>query len=345
MTAPASPPVYPHPLPRPDWLARRAEPILDPTLPIIDPHHHLWDHTGNDYRLPAITADVESGHRIEATVFVQCGWSYRDTGPEALRPLGETEAVRAIAEAAERQGTRTRIAAGIVGHADLSLGAAVEPVLRAQIEAGGGRMRGIRHVTARHEDFIASIALRPPAGLMGEAPFRAGFAALARLGLRFDAWLYHPQLDELAALAAAHPEVPVALNHCGGPIGIGPYAGRRDAAFAEWRAAMRRLARQPQVVVKLGGLGMRLAGFGFDAWAEPPGSADLAAAFRPYVEACIEDFGAERCMFESNFPVDKAMFSYPVLWNAFKRLAAEASAAERTALFSGTAALFYDVAP
>jgi predicted TIM-barrel fold metal-dependent hydrolase len=332
---------HPHPPVRPDWLAQRAEPALEPELPIVDAHHHLWEMHGTRYRLDEFLADTRSGHDIRASVFVQCGWAYRETGPEALRPLGETEAVVTIAEEAERRGVATRVAAGIVGFADLALGAAVEPILRAQIEAGRGRFRGVRHVTARHEEFIASIAARPPAGLMGTPAFRDGAARLAALGMRFDAWLYHHQLDELADLASAMPHLPVAVNHVGGPIGIGPYEGRRDESFAEWRAAILRLAMHPNVVMKLGGLGMRVSGFTFHEDPAPPSSATLAEAWRPYIETCIEAFGATRCMFESNFPVDKGMFAYGTCWNAFKRLASGASAEEKAMLFAGTATRFY----
>lgn len=337
----AEPRHYSHPLPDATWLALRQEPILEPDLPIVDAHHHLWDHAGNEYLLDELLADMASGHHILATVFVQCGWAYRGDGPEELRPLGETEAVVAIAEEAARRGVATQVCAGIVGHADLAVGARVEAVLEAQVAAGAGRFRGIRHVTARHEQFIASIAVRPPAQLMAAPAFREGFARLARFGLSFDAWLYHEQLDELEALARAAPDVPIAINHIGGAVGIGPWEGKRDDVFPAWRASMRRLAAHPQVTVKLGGLGMRLAGFDFHQRPAPPSAAEMAEAWRPWIEACIEDFGAGRCMFESNFPVDKAMFAYPLCWNAFKRIAARASADEKALLFAGTATRFY----
>ncbi len=334
-------PRYPHPPVRPDWLAQNPEPALDPHLPIIDAHHHLWDMHGSRYLLDEFLADVGAGHHVRASVFVQCGWSYRDTGPEAFRPLGETEAVVAIAEAASRAGASTRIAAGIVSFADLSLGAAVEDVLRAQAITGAGRFRGVRHVTARHEAFIASLAARPPTGLMGTGAFREGASRLAALGHSFDAWLYHHQIDELVAFAAALPQLPIALNHVGGPIGIGPYKDRRNEAFADWRAAIQRLAPLSNVVVKLGGLGMRVSGFAFHEQAAPPSSVELAEAWQPYIETCIEAFGPARCMFESNFPVDKGMFAYGTCWNAFKRIAAGMAEAEKAMLFSGTAERFY----
>jgi len=334
-------PVFRPPSPNPAWLAQYREDALDPALPIVDPHHHLWERDGEQYYLDALLADLETGHNVVATVFVQCMWAYRTSGPEALRPVGETEFVAGIADEAERRRTRTRVCAGIVGHADLCLGGGVEEVLAAHVAAAGGRFRGIRHLTARSEDFIASIAVTPPARLMAEPAFRDGFARLGKFGLSFDAWLYHTQIAELTDLARAYPDTPIVLDHVGGPMGIGPYEGRRDAVFADWRRDMKRLATCPNVTVKLGGLAMLVAGFGFHQRPVPPSSQELAAAWRPYMDACIEDFGASRCMFESNFPVDKAMCSYAVLWNAFKRIAAGASPAEKALLFHDVAARVY----
>ena len=327
------------------WLALTQEEILEPELPICDPHHHLWDRPDQRYLLPDFLADTGSGHRIESTVFLECGAFYRDQGPEALRPVGEAEFVRGVAamSASGRYGP-TRVAAAFVGFADLSLGDAAEAVLTALVEAGGGRFRGVRHSAARDPGFvIAGSHGRPPEGLYGDRSFREGFACLGRLGLAFDAWVYHPQIPEVADLARSFPEQPILLNHVGGPIGIAPYAGRREEVFEQWRAAVRDLSACPNVYVKLGGLGSKRAGFGWHERPQPPSSEDLAAAWRPYVETCIEAFGPERCMFESNFPVDKASCSYAVLWNAFKRLAAGASADEKAALFRGTAMRFYRI--
>jgi predicted TIM-barrel fold metal-dependent hydrolase len=336
----ALPRVFLHPDPNPVWLAQRTEDTLDPALPIIDPHHHLWERSGDRYFLDALLADIESGHNIVATVFVQCGWAYRTDGPEAMRPVGETEFVAAVAEAARRD-TETHVCKGIVGHVDLRLGEGVEPVLEAHIAAAGGRFRGVRHVTARSEEFVASILAPPPALMMADPAFRDGFARLGKFGLSFDAWLYHTQIAELTDLARAFPDIPIVLDHVGGPLGIGPYEGERDAVFVDWRRAMKQLATCSNVSVKLGGLAMLIAGFAFHERSVPPSSVELATAWRPYMEACIEDFGASRCMFESNFPVDKAMCSYPVLWNAFKRIAAGATPTEKAALFHDVAARVY----
>ncbi len=237
---------------------------------------------------------------------------------------------------------KTRVCAGIVGYADLALGAAVEKVLDAQITAGGGRFRGIRFITATHPDQATwgSAVLRP-AGLLMDRQVREGFARLAPLGLSFDAWMYHTQLGELADLARAFPATPIVLDHVGGPIGLGRYAGKRDEVFAEWSAGIRELAQCPNVHVKLGGLGMHMFGFTMHAQELPPSSEELATLWRPYIETCIAAFGPQRAMFESNFPVDKGSCGYAVLWNAFKRIAAGCSAAEKEALFAGTARRFY----
>jgi predicted TIM-barrel fold metal-dependent hydrolase len=328
---------------REEWLARRQEPIIEPALPIVDPHHHLWDVDRARYLLDELWADTGSGHNIVATVFIEARAMRRASGPAELRPVGETEFVNGVAAmSASGLYGNTRHCAGIVGHADLRLGGRVEPVLEAHLRAGGDRFRGIRYITAWDADTsVRNPAYSPPKGLLGDRAFREGFAVLGRLGLSFDAWLFHPQIDEVADLARAFPDTSIVLDHVGGPIGIGAYAGRRAEAFPGWAQSIRALAACPNVYVKLGGLGMRLGGFGFHEQPEPPSSEALAAAWRPYVETCIEAFGAERAMFESNFPVDKGSYSYWVFWNACKRLARGASDTERAALFSGTAARFY----
>ena len=343
---PSDPATAPSPhLPvRPDWLAARQEEILEPELPIVDPHHHLVDraNTGR-YLLPELLADTGSGHNITATVYLEWLSMYRADGPVPLRPVGEVEfgnGVAAIA-ASETYG-KTKVCAGIVGYADLMLGAQVEEVLEAMILAGGGRFRGIRYISASHPDEAArGSSVNRPAGLLMNGKVREGFARLHPLGLSFDAWMYFTQLGELADLARAFPETPIVLDHVGGAIGIGPYAGRRDEVFAEWKRSIGEVARCPNVHVKLGGLGMRLFGFDVHAGELPPSSEQLATLWRPYIETCIEAFGPERAMFESNFPVDKGSGSYQLFWNAFKRIAAGCSAAEKTALFSGTASRFY----
>jgi len=334
----------PHLPVRPDWLAKRQEEILEPALPIVDPHHHLVDraNTGR-YLLPELLADTGSGHNIVATVYLEWLSMYRAEGPVPLRPVGEIEFANGVAAvAASESFGKTKVCAGIVSYADLMLGDQVEEVLEAMILAGGGRFRGIRYISASHPDEAArGSSINRPSGLLLNAKVREGFAKLHPLGLSFDAWMYFTQLGELVDQARAFPETPIVLDHVGGPIGIGPYAGKRDDVFTEWKNSITELARCPNVHVKLGGLGMRLFGFDVHAGELPPSSEELATLWRPYIETCIEAFGPARAMFESNFPVDKGSGSYQVFWNAFKRIAAGCSADEKTALFSGTASRFY----
>jgi len=355
MAAPAPVSATGHFTPRNEWLARHVEEVIEPGLPIVDPHHHLVERpeTGR-YLLPELLADTGSGHNVIATVYLEWLSMYRATGPAEMRPVGEIEFANGVAAMAA-SGTygRTQVCAGIVGHADLGIGAAVEKVLEAQIEAGGGkvgkkgsgRFKGIRYLTATDPDQAAwgSPVSRPP-GMLLEPKMREGFAKLAPLGLTFDCYMFHPQLGDLLDLARAFPAQPIVLNHVGGAIGLGRYKGKRDAMFAEWGGRIKELAGCPNVHIKLGGLGMRVFGFDVHEKAEPPSSETLAGLWRPYIETCIAAFGPERSMFESNFPVDKGSGSYQVFWNAFKRIAAGCSASEKTALFSGTAAKFYKLA-
>ena len=327
---------------RQDWIASRVEEPLDPDLPIVDPHHHLWDRADSRYLAPDLLADIASGHRIVATVYVECHAKYREHGDLLERPLGEIEFAAGVGDAAEAEGWSTAVCRGVVGTLDLTAGDRVRPVLEAAIAAGRGRLKGLRCSSVHHPDPTAhGSMLDVPPGLLASAAFRAGFAHLAPLGLSFDAWMYHTQLADGAVLADAFPDTTIVLNHLGGPIGIGPYAGRRDEVFAVWRDALREVARRRNVVVKLGGMGMRLFGFPLHEGGRAPDSETVAAAWRPYVETAVEAFGPERAMFESNFPVDKGSVGYGVLWNAFKKIAAGASVAEKRELFSGTAARVY----
>ena len=323
-----------------DWLAQqRPEDVVDRDLPIVDAHHHLWDHPYR-YGLAEYRDDLQSGHNIVATVYVDCGTAYRPTGPESLRPIGETEYIaRRTASTAPGQ---PEIAAAIVGFADLELGAAVAPVLTGHLAAGAGRFRGVRFSTGWDDSAeIANTQAAKRPNMLREKTIQQGARELGRLGLTLDAWLFHTQLADVAALADAVPELRIALNHCGGPLGYGPYATDRDSHFVRWRAALRDLAKRQTVVCKLGGLLARGAAFDYVHALHPPTSDELAHAWRPWFETCVEAFGAERCMFESNFPVEKMGTGYGVLWNAFKKLASSASPAERQAMFNGTAKDFY----
>lgn len=325
------------------WLGRSNEEILEPELPICDPHHHLWQHPNHTYLLPEFLAD-SGGHKVVSTVYAECGSFYRRDGAAEMRPVGEAEFAAGVGAASEGDGRTTRVAAAFVGYADLTLGAAVTPVLEALAEAGAGRFRGVRHSAAWNPSFVfAGGHGRPVEGLYRDARLHEGLGVLKAMGLTFDAWVYHTQLGDVADLARRFPNQPIVLNHLGGPIGVGPYAAQRDAVFADWSVGIRALARYANVWVKLGGLGSTRAGFAWHDRPEPPSSAELAEAWRPYVEVCIEAFGVERCMFESNFPVDKASCTYTALWNAFKRIAAGASAYEKAALFRSTAERFYRI--
>ena len=337
------------------------EAILEPELPIVDPHHHLWDRrmlppaTGPEhpfttaikpaqrYLLDELLADTGSGHNVIATVFLECRAFYKADGPVEMRCVGETEFVNGIAAmSASGLYGGTRACAGIVGNADLTLGDAAKPVLEAHVRAGGGRFRGVRNSASWDADTeVLGPLNRMQPGHYLRDDFRAGFRHLAPMGLSFDAWLLEPQLPDLTSLASAFPDTTIVLDHVGTPIGRGSYAGRLEERFPIWRDNIRELAKSQNVVVKLGGLAMAFCSFpSFLAEPRVP-SEQLAKEWGPYIETCIEAFGPERCMFESNFPVDMGSGTYAVLWNAFKRLAAGASADEKTALFSGTAKRVY----
>uniref|UniRef100_E1THI8 Amidohydrolase 2 n=1 Tax=Burkholderia sp. (strain CCGE1003) TaxID=640512 RepID=E1THI8_BURSG len=333
----------PHLPVREEWLALHREPILEPDLPIVDAHHHLWDRQSGRYLTDEFAKDVGSGHRIVSSVYVQCRSMLRQHGPAAMKPVGEVEFANGIAAmfASGAYGP-TKACDAIVGGADLALGDAIAPVLEAMLHVTGGRLRGIRNPLAWHASpDVSSSPVTPPRDLMSNPGFRQGVKTLAHYGLALDAWVYHTQLTQLYELASAAPDVTVVIDHFGGPLGVGPHANSREQVAAEWRQQLARLASLPNTRIKLGGAGLNVFGFAFASRATPPSSEELAAAWRPYFETCIELFGAKRCMFESNFPVDKGMFSYAVLWNAFKRLAHSMSADEKTALFSGTAAAAY----
>ena len=328
---------------RDGWLAQVQEEILEPDLPICDPHHHLWDHPGSRYLLDELLADTGSGHNVVSTVFMECMAMYRADGPEALRPVGETEFVNGIAAMSASGGYGDgRMCASIVGFVDLTLpdaGAALDAHM-----AASPRFRGIRHASGWDaSEEVRNSHTNPPRGLLADAAFRAGFAELGKRGLTFDAWMYHAQIRELTPLAQAFPDQPIVLDHFGGPLGIGPYAGRREEIFAAWKDDVAELARCPNVVAKLGGLVMPINGFGFHKRETPATSDELVAATRDYYLHMIDCFGPDRCMFESNFPVDKQSCSYQVLYNSFKKIAAGCSDAEKAALFHDTAVRVYGV--
>ncbi len=332
-----------------DWLDRVQEKALEPDLPICDPHHHLWGErpgaVQDRYLLDEILEDISGGHNIVSTVFIECGAMFKADGPEAFRPVGETEFVNGIAAmSASGNYGACRVAAGIIGTVDLKLGDVSGDVLDAHIAAGGGRFRGIRLGAFWHESSeVDNHRTNPPKGLLLRDDFRSGFKHLGSRNLTFEAWCCHTQIDEVTDLARAFPDTTIVLDHFGGPIGVGPYAGKSDEVFADWKTRIDELAKCSNVVAKLGGLNMEVNGYGWHDYAKPPTSAELNEATRRYFEYTIERFGVERCMFESNFPVDKVSCSYTVVWNAFKRLTEGYSASERAALFHDTATRVYSL--
>jgi L-fuconolactonase len=343
---------------------KTGEPIIDPDLPIVDPHHHFFFLSEADlaraqamnsvffrgvapvmrrdarYLLDELLSDVISGHNVRATVFIEAHAMYRAGGPEAMKSVGEVEFANGVAAmAASGAFGDVRACAGIVGNADLSLGDAVEEVLSAHIHAGNGRYRGVRTFTAYDPD--STILGAGVAHVLLDKKYRAGFKWLHKLGLSFETFLLEPQLADLIDLARAFPDTQIILDHIGTPLGVASYAGKRDERFPVWRDNIRTLSGCDNVAAKLGGLGSPICGFRSFMSTPPFTSEQLAVEWKPYIETCIEAFGANRCMFESNSPMDSGAATYPRLWNTFKRLAAGASKEEKTALFSGTAKRIY----
>jgi predicted TIM-barrel fold metal-dependent hydrolase len=333
-----------------DWLGLTPEPALEPELPICDPHHHFWDFRFERvpyqrYLLHELADDINGGHNIRSTVFIEARSMYRADGPEEMRPVGEVEFVQGLA-ASSASGLYGpgRAAAAIIGHANLNLGNDVKPVLEALQSASPNRFRGIRHsVTWDPHPEIENTAAHRTQGQLASEGFRAGAKVLAGMGLSFEGWMYFPQLPELADFAKAVPNLTIILNHVGGLLRVGPYANRDDEVLATWRSGIAAVAACPNVYVKLGGIGMPRTGFDWALRAKPIGSEELAGAMTPLIEYCIEQFGPDRSMFESNFPVDKVSYSYNVMYNAFKRLSKGYSAADRAAMFHDNAKRVYRI--
>lgn len=328
----------------PEWLAARKEEIVEPEMPIVDPHHHVWDMPGNRYMFDEVLEDFQSGHNVIASVHVQCHSMYREDGPEEMRPVGETEFVNGVAaQSASGEYGPSRVCAGIVGTADLMLGSRIEPVLQAHLSAGGGRFRGIRPTLAWHESAqVRALDIQPHILMQKQA--REAIRRVADLGLTLDVWVFFTQLDEVLDVCRQFPHLKVIVNHAGGPVGIGPYEGKREEVFKIWSKKIEFLSACPNTTIKLGGLAMRYGGFAFNTLPQPPSSDLLVEKWTPYIDACIQRFGPARCMFESNFPVDRGMCNYHVLWNAFKKMTHQYSPEERRYLFSKTALDTYKLA-
>ncbi|MFT4069155.1 amidohydrolase family protein [Paraburkholderia sp.] len=317
-----------------------AEAILDPGLPIIDAHHHIWNaaHGKFDYLMPDLLADAGSGHNIVDSVYCECKSMFREDGPVELRPVGETEFVL---DAIERGGPEaTHLFGGLVMYADLMLGAGVQRVIDAHRDIAGDRLKGIRNIAA-HDPSPLIRSFVPHAGMLAEPALREGTACLARNGLVFETFVFHPQLDEVAALARAQPELTIIVVGVGGPLGVGPFKGRRQEVFDTWRAALKRLAVQPNVNIQIGAFGAKMMGLGFHTCERRPDTETYAKVWSPYVDACLDAFGPARCMFTSNYPEDRSSISYRQLWNVYKYICRDLSDADRRRVFSGTAANLY----
>lgn len=322
-----------------NWLNLTVEEPLEPEMPVCDAHHHLWE--GSTARPEYLVADFLKdavGHNIVKTVFMECGTSYRQDGPPETQPLGETEFVAGIT--ASTQNSKPAVAAGIVGFVDLCSPSQIEKVLEAHIQAGRGRFRGIRQ-SCTWDPNPNIISMGKAAGMMTDITFRRNFARLKEYGLVFDAWQYFTQLNDLSSLAVTFPDISIIINHTGGIIGTGPYAGKKDEVFRKWQQGIKSIAQQPNVYMKLGGFGMARTGLGWHEREKPAGSCELAKAVEPYFLYCLEEFGVERCLFESNYPVDKQSCSYTVLWNAYKNFSRSFSLAERRRLFFDNAVKVY----
>jgi predicted TIM-barrel fold metal-dependent hydrolase len=324
------------------WRDLVQEDAVDPATPIIDPHHHLWPgeepYQGGAYRLPELRQDLESGHNIVATLYLECYANYDEAAPAAFRPVGETAYANGVGEEAERLGLRTRVCHGVISNIDLTA-ENLEAVLDAHAAAAPERLRGVRQLACWHPDAVGLFDTRPE--YYREPRFRRGFARLAARGLTFDACLYHFQLPQLIDLARAFPETTIIVDHFAQPLGVGPFAGRREQSFAELRPLLAEVARCPNVNLKMGGLGMWLTGFGWQDRERPATSDELAHATGKYFHWAIDQFGPDRCMFESNFPVDGAAASYAVTWNAHKKIAARYTPQERSQMFYGVADRVY----
>ncbi|WP_300586228.1 amidohydrolase family protein [Marivita sp.] len=328
----------PHYKVREDWLALSQEEILMPGQPIFDAHHHMWDRPEGRYRSEELMADVGAGHDVRASLYVQCRTGYRLDGPYELRPVGEVETVLNWTRGYEH------FPVGMVAMADLQLGDRVRPVLEALIHTGEGRVKGIRNTTAWHADpAVRSNPTPPPDGLLRTDAFRDGARAVAAQGLSLDIWAYQTQLDEIRALAEGVPDLTVIVNHCGGPLGVGPHDRNAPENFHAWRDALAAVAAFPNTRIKIGGFGLGVFGWRYADAPMPPLSVALANDWRPWVDTCLDLFGPDRAMFESNFPVDKGQVSYRILWNAFKRLAAQLNETEQDALFWRSAARTYGI--
>lgn len=324
---------------RDEWLALHREDIIEPAREIVDPHHHLWQRLGHVYEMAELAADTSSGHRVVETVYMECRSYYDPASVDPFAPVAETKQVAAMAKAHSGPARLT----GNVGFADLR-NPDLDQVLDAHVIAGQGLFKGIRHAGARDADpdnlFLPK---QSPEGLYADPDFRRGVAQLGERGLTYDTWQYHHQLPAFTDLARAVPGTTLVLDHLSTPLGVGRFEGQRESVFAQWKDDIAALAECPNVVAKLGGMAMPDNGWGWQDRARPPGSEEFADVMAPWYHHMIACFGADRCMFESNFPVDRISISYPVLWNGLKKIAANYSEEEKAALFASTARRIYSL--
>ena len=330
-----------------DWLSLTPEQAIESDLPICDPHHHLWDKRFERipyqrYLLEELLLDVNSGHNVKSTVFIEAESMIRAKGPEHLKPVGEVEFVQGVAASSE-SGLygETQVAAGIVGSANLHLGDKVRPALEALQQASPNRFKGIRHrVTWDPHGNLPGVSSNNEKGQLLNDNFRKGARILANMNLTLEGWLFFHQLPELADFAKSVPNLTIILNHIGGLIRIGPYLNNQEV-ITTWKKGISQVAKYPNVMIKLGGMGMEMQGFNWHDRVVPIGSEELAKEMAPYLQYCIEQFGPDRCMFESNFPVDKISYSYTVMYNAFKKFSKSYSDSERASMFHDNAVKIY----
>lgn len=322
------------------WLAQIKEEVLDPDRDIVDPHHHLWPQPSMGYNLAELLSDTTDGHRVSQTVYMECGAAYLREGPEHLKCVGETEFIANAARLAKKENSSTQIA-GLVARADLR-DKNLDSTLDAHETAAEGLFRGIRQAGACSEGIEGLVI---PGGaeahLFEQDAFRRGLEHLGAMGLTYDTWLYHFQLPEFVELARAVPDTTMILDHFGTPLGVGPFAEQREAIFEQWKSDIEELAACPNVFMKIGGLAMPDNGFGWHRREMPPSSDEFVDSQSPYYDHTIACFGPERCMFESNFPVDRLSVGYRVLWNAFKKMTLHFSEGDKNLMFSGVARKVY----
>ena len=319
------------------WLASVQEEVLEPDLPIVDAHHHLWMREPPPYLLREYLADIDSGHNVVATVFAECHSMYRASGPEAMRPVGESEFTAGIAAMCESGAFgNTRVCSATTGSVDMMLGAGVRPVLEAHVAAAGGRFRGVRVSAPFHGDLFTHV---DGPDYLTRTPVREAIGVLNDMGLSLDVWVYHPQLAQIVDLARDFPDLTIILNHYGVPILGGEFRGKEDVVFADWSRDMSVIGAHDNVYIKLGAMVFRSADRSDPD--KPPSSDDIVRAWRRWTDHAIQAFTPARAMFESNFPVHKRYMSFQVLYNAFKKMAQAYSDDERRDLFAGAAIRAY----